>query len=120
MIRITLFVLLIATTAPAQTLGTVIFCAGSDPDWTLEATETGATFTFQRASDMTEMLVTIAEGADWPRALTYVGRGDSAILMLENTACASDTTTGPLTARVLTQRGQTPILLTGCCLPLQG
>lgn len=117
--RILVLLCLAATPCVAQTSGQPMECAGTSPDWTLSATNEAATFTFGRASQMTQMLETLAEGADWPRAYTYVGRGDSAIVMVERQSCESDDETGPLTARVLTQRGQTPVLLTGCCTLLE-
>jgi len=53
------------------------------------------------------MLTTRPNGQDWPRALTFIGRGDSAIVIVED---------GPDHAvRVLTQRGETPIMLIGTC-----
>ncbi|MEM1233247.1 MAG: hypothetical protein AAGH70_03900 [Pseudomonadota bacterium] len=52
-----------------------------------------------------------AGGADWPRALTLIGDRDTGILILHDRACEG----GSHEAQMLTQRGQTPILLTGCC-----
>ncbi|SMX31299.1 hypothetical protein [Octadecabacter ascidiaceicola] len=95
---------------------TPIACSGNEPEWSLSMDNTQADFDYRGTSDMTVMLDTPAEGADWPRAFTLIGRGDSAILIVEPAACE----TGPYSARVLTQRGETPVLLTGCCLFLQG
>lgn len=86
-------------------------CTGQSPDWTLDIAHDGAVFNLARESELTIALDTPALDAEWPRALTLIGRGDSAIVILENRACES----GDLTARILTQRGETPLLLTGCC-----
>lgn len=95
----------------AQSFPYPLSCTGQSPDWSLMVTERGAEFDLVRQSAMDVVLDTQAQGAEWPRALTLVGRGDSAIVLLEHTACE----TGNLTTRILTQRGETPILLTGCC-----
>ena len=97
--------------AKAQSLDTPLSCFGETPDWSLEITQDNAAFDFRRTSDLTLALTTKAQGVEWPRALTFVGRGDSAIVILEDLACDGN----ELTARVLTQRGETPLLLTGCC-----
>ncbi len=102
-----------ASTTFAQSLDTPLVCGGSAPDWSLAITGDVAEFEFVRQSNMTLALTTTAQGAEWPRALTLVGRGDSAIVILENMMCE----TGTLTARILTQRGETPVFLTGCCQP---
>ena len=118
--KLVLLLSLLANTAHAQSLGQPLACGGTNPDWTLTATETGARFDFQRVSELQQMLETQAEGADWPRALTFIGRGDSAIVILEDRVCETEAASGPYTARILTQRGETPILLTGCCEMPQG
>ncbi|HCP80392.1 MAG TPA: hypothetical protein DIT67_01930 [Octadecabacter sp.] len=93
-----------------------IACSGVEPEWSILMEDNQAEFEYRGTSEMTIMLDTPTEGADWPRAFTLIGRGDSAIVIIEPNACD----TGPYTARVLTQRGQTPVLLTGCCMFLQG
>lgn len=97
-------------------LPTPMACSGVEPDWSISMENSQAKFDYRGTSEMTIMLDTQAEGADWPRAYTLIGRGDSAIVIVEPNTCE----TGPYTARVLTQRGQTPVLLTGCCVFLQG
>ncbi|MEM9437639.1 MAG: hypothetical protein AAGA15_11405 [Pseudomonadota bacterium] len=52
-----------------------------------------------------------AEGDAWPKALTLIGERDTGILLLHDRVCEG----GTHEAQMLTQRGQTPILLTGCC-----
>ena len=101
----------LAAPALAQDLTYPLACSGQSPDWELDVDQDSAVFAFGRESQMTVALDTVAQDATWPRALTLVGRGDSAILLLENISCE----TGNLTARILTQRGETPLLLTGCC-----
>ncbi|MCF2903928.1 hypothetical protein L0666_02925 [Octadecabacter sp. CECT 8868] len=96
----------------AQELTYPLICSGSDPTWTLEVAGETATLDFQRSSEMDVMLVTPAEGRDWPVALTLIGRGDSAILIVDQGLCNGY----DHGARVLTQRGETPLLLVGCCL----
>ncbi len=94
-----------------QSLTSSLVCSGQDPAWSLTLDQGEGQFELTRTSELTLALETLAQGAQWPRALTLVGRGDSAIVILENSACSD----GNLTARVLTQRGETPLLLTGCC-----
>ncbi len=90
-------------------------CQGAAPDWMLTIAGGTAQFTFQRQSDMTIPHQTSAEGQDWPKALTLISRNDTAIVIIDNRACNE----APYTAEVLTQRGQTPILLTGCCTAIE-
>ena len=40
---------------------------------------------------------------------------DTAIVVVNEATCDLEGRPWPLTANILTQRGQTPILLTGCC-----
>lgn len=101
----------LATPVAAQEISYPLACTGSDPDWSLILDAAQGEFDFQRLSNLDVVLDTTAQGADWPRAITLIGRGDSAIVILENTVCEI----GNLSARILTQRGETPIFLTGCC-----
>ena len=87
-------------------------CRGVAPDWTLELTEDAATFFyFDRTTDMTIPQQSQPDGVSWPRAMTLIGPRDSAIVILE-----APTDQGQ-PARVLTQRGQTPVFLIGTCEP---
>ncbi len=95
----------------AQELTFPLSCSGSDPAWSLEVTGETATLDFQRVSELDVMLVTPAEGRSWPVALTLIGRGDSAIVIVDKGLCNGY----DHGARVLTQRGETPLLLLGCC-----
>lgn len=86
-------------------------CAGSGPDWELEIGPARATFEFQRKNHFDIPQQSAAEGRDWPKAMTLIAEFDTAIVVLDRGDC----NTHPIRAHVLTQRGQTPILLTGCC-----
>ncbi|MEY1555399.1 hypothetical protein AB3Y40_07155 [Yoonia sp. R2331] len=84
-------------------------CQGEDPAWSLTLGDHSATFTFlDRASDMTIPQMSTPDGQDWPRAMTLIAPRDSAIVILEAPA-------DPQPIRILTQRGETPILLVGTC-----
>ena len=101
----------LCTPLSAQNLPANMVCEGSSPDWSLSISGETAVFDFQRTSDLALMLTTPAQGRDWPVALTFVGRGDSAIVMVDEGKCGGET----FEASVLTQRGETPLLLVGCC-----
>lgn len=88
-----------------------LICEGHMPEWSLHITDDTAKFDFQRQSDMTIPQRTTAEGRDWPHALTLISTFDTAIVIIDRQECE----TAAYTAQVLTQRGETPILLTGCC-----
>lgn len=88
-------------------------CSADDPQWDLTLSNTEAQLTYaHRATTFEVPLATTAENRDWPRAFTLIAEADSAIVLLEKETCGKDETHR---AHVLTQRGQTPILLTGCC-----
>lgn len=108
--RLTIALTVLATSAGAQTSTPDLVCAGTTPQWTLETTAQGASFAFGGTSEFTLQLTTFAQGADWPRAFTYTGRGDSAIVIVEQAQ-----PDGRHPVRILTQRGETPILLLGTC-----
>lgn len=60
---------------------------------------------------MTIMQDDTALGADHTREMTLVGPRDSAIVVTTTAMCENQT----LQATVLTQRGESPIVLSGCC-----
>ncbi|GAA6165159.1 hypothetical protein NBRC116590_28630 [Pelagimonas sp. KU-00592-HH] len=91
-------------------------CEGVGPDWDLTLAEDSASFTFQRSDRFDVPQSSVAEGHDWPRAYTLIAEFDTAILLVDKATCTLGADTWPFTAHVLTQRGQTPILLTGCCV----
>ena len=94
-------------------------CSGQNPAWHLATSETVATFVFDRMTDMEIMQDDVALNAPHTRAMTLVGPRDSGILITTSAACNDM----KLQATYLTQRGQTPLVLSGCCttdLPLIG
>ena len=86
-------------------------CHGQTPNWRLDIRDDAAIFVFPGKTEMTVKAETRVEGAAWPRALTLIGDRDTGILVLHHRLCGD----APFEAQMLTQRGQTPILLTGCC-----
>lgn len=107
-IGIPALVLACATTAQAESY----HCTGEAPDWQLTFDDARARLIFPAATDMDVMLITTPQGRDWPQAYTLIGERDTAIVLLEHESCAPN---AAYRAHVMTQRGQTPILLTGCC-----
>ena len=97
-------------------LGAQFDCNGASPDWSLTLQGETARFVFPAPTDMDVMLETLAEGQNWPRAFTLIGDRDTAILLIEEEICVDpQSAEQPYRAHVMTQRGQTPILLIGCC-----
>ncbi|MDF0599519.1 hypothetical protein P1J78_02135 [Psychromarinibacter sp. C21-152] len=96
--------------APALAQETFV-CNGDAPGWTLTLGADTAAFHLAYATEMQVRHETAAEGRAWPRAFTLIGDRDTAILLIERAPCGD----APYRARVFTQRGQTPILLAGCC-----
>jgi hypothetical protein len=87
-----------------------LHCIGTAPEWRLNLVDQ-ADFTFAGTTTLDIPHIATAEGQEWPKALTLIGDRDSGILILHRRICG----TAPYEAQMLTQRGQTPILLTGCC-----
>jgi len=84
-----------------------------DPDWSLSYDGSFAKFTFGgRTSQMEVPQKSTVEGGDWPRAATLIAPRDSAIILIHKRQCED----GDHEMQVLTQRGQTPLLLSGCCI----
>ena len=85
-------------------------CFGLGAEFTLDISPDAASFAYlDRTSEMQIVQHSIAEAADWPIAATAVGPRDSAIIIIEKAF------EGTYPVRVLTQRGETPILLAGLC-----
>ena len=85
-------------------------CAAQDAAWELTIEQEFATFAFlDRTTQMQIMQRSTAENATWPLAMTAVGPRDSAIMIVEQ---PDD---GSYLVRILTQRGETPVLLAGTC-----
>ncbi|WP_342075827.1 hypothetical protein [Yoonia sp. SS1-5] len=108
--------LIIAICLPVAALADplpALICQGTAPDWTLELTDTQARFDFRGLSEMDIPQRAQAQGRDWPWALTLIGPRDSAIAIIDARQC----NTTNYAAHVLTQQGEVPIMLTGCCSP---
>jgi len=108
-----------ALPAIAQELPLPISCSGAAPDWSMELTEDGTIFTFQQKLEFDIGLVTIAQGSDWPRAVSLAGRGGTAIAILSQLPDGATCEGSNTQAVVLSQQGQTPIMLNGCCTTAQ-
>ncbi len=113
--RVALFALLVTPFAVHAQDTPDLLCRGDVPEWRLEVIGEQAQFIFPARTEMTVRAETRAERADWPRALTLIGDRDTGILIVHQRDCG----TAPYEAQMLTQRGQTPILLTGCCETLE-
>ncbi|MDJ0825502.1 MAG: hypothetical protein QNJ16_08375 [Rhodobacter sp.] len=105
---------LVLLSLPAAAAAESYTCSGSAPAWRLRFDDVQARLEFPAPTEMEVKTAVPAEGADWPRAFTLIGARDTAIVLLEREACGAD---ARFRAHVLTQRAQTPILLTGCCTP---
>ncbi|WP_127112203.1 hypothetical protein [Shimia sediminis] len=90
-------------------------CQGHDPDWYLTLAGPVAQFDYLRKNTFDIPQTNTAEGRDWPRAYTLIAEFDTAIVLFDEAVCDLEGRPWPITAHILTQRGQTPILLTGCC-----
>ena len=110
--RICAATLILGTVAQAEP---PLSCEGIDPDWYLTLAGTTATLDYLRKNTFDIPQTNAAEGRDWPRAYTLIAEFDTAIVLVNEATCDLDGRPWPLTANILTQRGQTPILLTGCC-----
>lgn len=99
-----------------------MLCGGAEPFWNLTIEDDRAAYSTPDQPDAVSFeirLDTRAEGRDWPRALTLIARGDTAVILLDQRAC-SDTVSDrayPYSGTLLTQRGVEPIVLSGCCRP---
>lgn len=91
-------------------------CSGTAPDWVVDLRSNTARLVLGTETTMDIMLETLAEGQDWPRAYTLIGDRDTAILLIEREPCGPADNTRPYRAHLMTQRGQQPILLGGCCI----
>ncbi len=109
------------TTLPthAQDLLPPLICEGVGPDWSLTMTPDEGEFTF--AGPPLTMPIpqeSRAEGRPFPRAYTLLGGRDTAIVILNERRCDTPVVTGwPYEANILTQKGEQPVILFGCCQP---
>lgn len=106
----------LALPAFAQDALPPLACEGNDPDWQLSL-HSGAQFTYNGATtDMTIPQRTQAENAPFPKALTLLGGRNTAIVILNEHQCDSAYVTAfPIEANILTQKGEVPVILRGCC-----
>ncbi|MEM6634862.1 MAG: hypothetical protein AAF667_03120 [Pseudomonadota bacterium] len=100
--------------APAPATQLTLTCEGEAPAWRLDLNDVHARLTVEAPLDMSVELSTDAMGRQWPKALTLVSTRDTAIVLLDKQQCGAEG--ADMSAMVLTQRGQTPILLAGCCV----
>jgi hypothetical protein len=108
----TLLLMICAGPAAAQTYS----CAGSNPDWTMQIDGASATFSYVAADVLDIPHQTTAHDRDWPKALTLLGGRDTAIVILNDRICSTaEVTDYPIEANILTQKAETPVILTGCC-----
>ncbi len=90
-------------------------CEGTTPDWRLAILGAEARLYYPSETQMEIPHSTRAEGREWPQALSLIGARDTAIVILNQRDCTIAADTFAFEAQILTQRGQTPILLSGCC-----
>ena len=108
-IRVALAACLLTAPLSVPLFAQDLSCIGDG--WQLTIKGAVARLDYLMHTQMELMLTTPAERRDWPKALSLVGDRDTAIVIVDARNCGD----APLTAEVLTQRGQTPVLLTGCC-----
>lgn len=100
-------IIIAVSATPQSMIAQDIYCNGASPDWTLSITDTAATFTFDRKTEMQVMQDDVSKNDANVRAMTLVGPRDSAIVIYDLTRWH---------ATILTQRGQSPIILSGSCI----
>lgn len=93
-------------------------CRGIGPQWSAQIAGETARFSYIGHAEMDIPQFSRAEGRLWPVAMTLVSTDYSrtAILMIHERACnLGEDIIYDYEAQVLTQRHETPVLLTGCC-----
>ncbi len=101
---------------PGKLFAIPLSCQGTDPNWSLDLKDDiAAYFEYERGAGYEIPQSSIAEGRDWPRAFTLIAEYDTAIALIDKQTCLQNGQSYQYSAYVLTQRGQTPILLKGCC-----
>lgn len=110
---------LLCSPAAAQTVPILpLACEGHAPQWFLNIDGPTARLTIETEITMDIPQSSAAQGREWPKALTLVGpRGQqTAIAVIDEAQCTTNgTDVFGLRVHLLTQRGQSPIVLTGCC-----
>ena len=87
-------------------------CSGTGPDWTLTLDTPVATFSDRTGDALLDVIRShAAEGRDWPVALTLIGPSHGGVLIIDPLPEPA----GTYSALILTQHGDTPILLAGTC-----
>jgi len=109
------FLITIALALPTVVFGETWRNSGEHPNWPLWFDEAQGEFTFPSPAAMDVVQRNAAENRHWTRALTLICVRDTAIVLVEPLAFWLEGKDDPTHALGLTQRGQTPILLTGCC-----
>ena len=104
--------ILVATSVTAE--DAAFLCEGFAPDWRVEGTA-AVDFDWEGRVALDVMHTALGENDPDVRAYTFVGLRDTAILITKAQACDIRGTTWDYAATVLTQRGQTPVVLSGCC-----
>ncbi|MEM9583148.1 MAG: hypothetical protein AAGA08_08535 [Pseudomonadota bacterium] len=95
-------------------------CEGHAPDWTLSLDHDEAQFIFGKTIEMTIPQRTQVRGAEFPKALTLIAQRDTAIVILHQRQCDTEVVTAyPYEVNILTQKGEEPVILRGCCTKTQ-
>lgn len=110
--------LLLAATPVKATIPLPLSCEGNSPDWFLDVlSENDVRFRFAgRETRFAIPQETAAEGRSWPYAMTLLAHTDTAFLLFEREDCETASLQADMRLHIFTQRGDTPTLLTGCCL----
>ena len=95
----------------AQTL-----CEGFAPDWRLEGPDDALTLTWLGETTFSLRHSAHAEDGSPVTAMTLLADRDTALLITRAQSCRVRSANWPIAATLLTQRQQTPVVLTGCCL----
>lgn len=121
MIRFAFLICIVAGSAGAQSVGH-FECAGLFPDWSLTLEGDAGRLNFDGVSvDVEIPQFSRAEARDTPVAATLLNEEAfvTGIILLDHAECVSGGQLHPMRGHLLTQRGNLPILLTGCCEPLR-
>ena len=100
---------------PQVVFGQDLSCAGILPDWTLATTQDRAVFELDRVSNLQIMQDSTALNDTSTRAMTLIAPRDTAILVITQGPCQLQDQAMTARATLLTQRGESPIVLSGCC-----
>lgn len=91
-------------------------CEGREGNWTLTIAGPAAQLTLGDVFELQVAQETRPENSPWPIVQTLVGNRQTAISLVTERLCSSRFVTSyPFEITLLTQRGETPLVLTGCC-----